>query len=74
MRQNLYVFSLYCNPDLDDRIFYCLVASMVAVQTADIRASVQFVGDLNVHHQEWLGSTTTNRHRVAAFDFTTVSG
>ena len=24
VRQNLYVFSLYLNPDLDDRIFYCL--------------------------------------------------
>ena len=33
-----------------------------------------FVGDLNGHHQEWLGSTTTNRHGVAAFDFGTVSG
>ena len=32
------------------------------------------MGDLNGHHQEWLGSTTTNRHGVAAFDFTTVSG
>ena len=30
--------------------------------------------DLNGHHQEWLGSTTTNRHGVAAFDFATVSG
>ena len=28
---------------------------------------------LNGHHQEWLGSTTTNRHGVAAFDFATVS-
>ena len=28
----------------------------------------------NGHHQEWLGSTTTNRHGVAAFDFATVSG
>ena len=28
----------------------------------------------NDHHQEWLGSTTTNRHGVAAFDFATVSG
>ena len=27
-RQNLYVFSLYSNPDLDDRIFDCLLASM----------------------------------------------
>ena len=27
VRQNLYVYSLYRNPDLDDRIFYCLLAS-----------------------------------------------
>ena len=25
VRQNLYVFSLYRNPDLDDRIFDCLL-------------------------------------------------
>ena len=30
------------------------------------------MGDLNGHHQKWLGSTTTNRHGVAAFDFGTV--
>ena len=30
--------------------------------------------ELNGHHQEWLGSTTTNRHGVAAFDFETMSG
>ena len=62
------------DPDLDDRIFYCLLASMAAVQAEDIRASFLFVGDLNGHHQEWSGSSTTNRHRVAAFDFATVSG
>ena len=32
------------------------------------------MGDLNGHHQEWLGSTTPNRHGLAAFDFATVSG
>ena len=32
VRQNLYVFSLYRNPDLD-RIFDCLVESMAVVQT-----------------------------------------
>ena len=49
---------------------------MAAVQTVDIRASFLFVGDLNDHHQEWLGSKTTNRHGVATskvFDFVTVS-
>ena len=39
VRQNLYVFSLYCNPNLDDRIFDCLLASMAAVQAEDVRAS-----------------------------------
>ena len=47
---------------------------MAAVQAEDVRASFLFVGNFNGHHQEWLGSTTTNRHGVAAFDFTTVSG
>ena len=32
------------------------------------------MGDLNSYHQEWLGSTTTIRHGVAAFDLATVSG
>ena len=73
-RQNLYVFSLYCNPDLDDQIFDCLLTSMAPVKVEDVRASFLFVGDLNGHHQEWLGSTTTNRHGVAAFDFATMSG
>ena len=74
VRQNLYEFSLYCNPDLDERIFDCLLTSMAAVKAEDVRASFLFVGDLNGHHQEWLGSTTTNRHGVTAFDFATVSG
>ena len=66
-RQNLYVISLYRNPDLeDDRIFESLLASMAAVQAEDIRASFLFLGHLNGHHQNWLGSTTTNRHGVAA--------
>ena len=47
---------------------------MAAVQAEDVRASSLSVGDLNGHHQEWLGSMTTNRHGVAAFDFATVSG
>ena len=74
VRQNLYVYSLYRNPDIDHRIFDCLLASMAAMQAEDVRASFLFVGDLNGHHQEWLGSTSTNRQGVAAFDFATVSG
>ena len=47
MRQNIHVDSLYRNPDLDDQIFDCLLASMAAVQAEDVRASFLFVGDLN---------------------------
>ena len=32
------------------------------------------MGDLNGHHPEKLGSTTTNRHGGAALDFATVTG
>ena len=39
-----------------------------------MRALFLFVGDLNGHHQEWLGPTMTNSHGVVAFDFATVSG
>ena len=52
VRQNLYVYSLYRNPDLGDQNFYCLLASMAAVQAEDVRASFMFVGDLTGHHQE----------------------
>ena len=38
VRQNLYVYSLYRNPDLDYRIFYCLLTSMAAVLAEDMRA------------------------------------
>ena len=73
-RQYFYVFSLYRNPDLDDRIYDCLLTAMAAVHSADSRTSFLFEGDLNGLHQEWLGSTTTNRHGIGACDFATVSG
>ena len=66
------MYSLYRNPDLDDRIYDCLLTSMAAVQAEDVHASFLFVGNLNGHHQEWLGSTMTNSHGVAACDFATV--
>ena len=46
---------------------------MAAVQAVDVRASFPSVSDLNGHHQEWLGSTTTNRQDVAAFHFAILS-
>ena len=51
VRQNLYVFSLYRNPDLDDRSFDCLLASTAALQDEDVSASFLIVGDLNGRHR-----------------------
>ena len=65
------MFRLYCNPDLDDWIFDCLLASMAAMQAEDVHISILFLCNLSGHHQELLGSITTNCHEVAAFDFAT---
>ena len=73
VRQNFYMFSLYHNPDLDDQIYECLLTAMAAVQAVDLHASFLFMGDLHGHHQEWWGSTITNRHGVAVLDFATVA-
>ena len=72
-RQNFDVYSMYRNTDIDYRIYDCLLTEMAAVQATDVRASFLFVGDLNGQSQEWLDSTTTNRHGVAALDFATLS-
>lgn len=72
-RTNFYLFNLYCNPDHDTHIFYCLLSSMAAIQEADARASCTFMGDLNVQHSEWLGSATTTLQGIVAFDFCTIS-
>ena len=55
------------------RLFGSLQAKMATVLAEDVHASFPFGGDLNCHYQEWLGFTTTNRHGVGAFVFTTVS-
>ena len=48
--------------------------SVCSRQWPSFKACFVFAGDLNVHHREWLGSSTTNSHGIAALDFSTVSG
>ena len=63
VRQNHHVLNLYRNPDLDDRIFYCLLASMAAMQAEDGRACFLFVGDLYRYYQAWLGFTNRKKRK-----------
>ena len=69
VRQNLYVFSLYHNPNLDNRIFDCLLTSMAAMLPEDVHASFLFVRDLSAHHQEWSGSTILEIEFSPIYDF-----
>ena len=71
---NLYAYNNHLNHIYVYHKSSKLSASMAAMQAQDVRASFIFLGDLNDHYQEWFGSTTTNLHGVAAFDFATVSG
>ena len=55
VRQNLYLFSLYRNLDLNDRIFDYLLSSMAAEQTEDIPVCGRFVwpsGVVRWYHHE----------------------
>ena len=72
---NLYLFSVYRNPDADDGSFDCLLVSMAAIQENDRKASFVFIGDFNAHHKEWLNSISqTDCHGLRALDFSSESG
>lgn len=46
---------------------------MATIQSFEEEVAFIFVGDMNGHHQEWLGSACTARHGIAAFEFSIVS-
>ena len=73
--KNIYLFSVYRNPDADNGIFDCLLVSMAAIQESDRKASFVFIGDFNAYHKEWLNSISqTNCHGFRALDFSSESG
>ena len=47
---------------------------MAKVQSVDRKASFLFVGNVNTHQEECLGSPTTGLHGRAARDFASSSG
>ena len=69
------MFGVYQNPDLSDNIFECLLTAMAKVlKSVDIKAYFLLVFDVNAHHEEWLGSYTTNLHGRVVRDFSSLSG
>ena len=72
---NFYIFNVYRNPDLDSSIFDCLLESMHSIQRSDRKSCFIFVGDLNVHHRDWLVSVSgTDSAGEAAYNFSNLSG
>ena len=72
---NFYNFAVYRSPNADDSIYDCLLEKMAVIQERDVKASFVFIGDFNAHHREWLCSRLpTDRHGLAAFEFSNVSG
>ena len=47
---------------------------MAKVQPVDRKASFLFLGDVNVHYEKWLGSSTTNSRGRAAHGIASSSG
>ena len=47
---------------------------MAKIQSVERKPSLLFAGDMNTHHEEWLGASTMTMHVRAAFDFESSSG
>ena len=49
--------------------FTVLLTAMAKIQSVEKRKSFLFVGNVNAHHEEWLGSSTTTMHGRAVLHF-----
>ena len=67
------MFGVYRNPDLSDNILNCFLTAMGKVQSVDRKVSF-FMGDVNVHHEERLASSTITVHGRAALNFASSAG
>ena len=71
---NFYVFGVYRDLDLSDKISHYLLTAIAKVQSVDRKTSFLFVDDMHTHHEEWPGSSATNLNGKAASDFASSSG
>ena len=49
---NFYVFGVYRNLYLSDKMFDCLFTAMAKAHSVDIKVSFLFIGDVNTLHEE----------------------
>lgn len=65
---NFYMLSLYRSPSGDEILFDYMTDFNATIQSIDQKPVCLFIGDMNGHHQDWLGSTWSGRRGFTAFD------
>ena len=69
----VFMFYVYRPPSADDTIFDVISNYIDTIQELHPRSEIIVLGDLNAHHEEWLGSNKTDAHGESAFDFPTLN-
>ena len=65
----VFIFSIYRPPSADDSICDAISSHINTIQEFHPRSEIIALGDMNVHHEEWLGNKKADIHGVCAFEF-----
>ncbi|XP_071478923.1 uncharacterized protein [Diadema antillarum] len=69
----IFIFCVYRPPSADDSIYDVISDHIDTIQELHPRSEIIVLGDLNAHHEEWLGNTKTDAYGESAFDFATLN-
>lgn len=67
--RTVFMFCIYRPPSSDDSIYDVIAEHIDTIQGISPRSEIIVLGDMNAHHEEWLGSKKTDTHGESAFDF-----
>ena len=65
----VFMFCVYRPPSADDSIYDVMSEKIDAIQELHPRSEIIVLGDMNAHHEEWLGSKQTDGHGECALEF-----
>ena len=65
----VFIFCIYRPPSADDSIYDAITEKIDAIQERHPKSEVIVLGDMNAHHDEWLGSKKTGAHGDSVFEF-----
>ena len=65
----MFIFCIYRPPSADVSIYDAITDKIDAIQEIHPKSEVIVLGDMNAHHEEWLGGRKTDTHGDSAFQF-----